>query len=156
MRTWKVPGFVNYFFRYVSRLDNIYKGTAMDALVCDVNHFHSVNKQYGRQFGHNVLRIMGSSMKKTARKTGGIACRQKADTFLLYCPHQDDFETILNEFKSEVYADKEIKERISIRIGLYSNAQQESEVEERYAHAKAAAEKVRDDPDSLCGLYEVS
>ncbi len=88
----KLTGLLNrdYFFRYVRRLDNIYKDTVLDAVACDVNHFHSAVKQYGRHFGDYVLRTVGDSIRKLARETGGISCRQDDDTFLLYCPHRDD------------------------------------------------------------------
>ena len=92
----KLTGLLNrdYFFRYVSRLDHIYKDTALDAIVCDVNQFPAVNEKYGRQFYDLVLRSIGVSIRKLARNTGGIGCRLGGDTFLLYCPHQDDYEQL--------------------------------------------------------------
>jgi len=73
----KLTGLLNedYFYRYVNRLDHIYKDIALDAVVCDVNRFHATSKQYGRQFGNHVLHTIGISFRKLARKTGGIGCR---------------------------------------------------------------------------------
>lgn len=81
---------VDYFIRYVNLLDQQSKGAAFDAFACDVNRFHEINEQYGRQFGDLVLRSIGIGIKKLARKTGGIGCRKGGDTFLLYCPHRED------------------------------------------------------------------
>ena len=63
----KLTGLLNkdYFIRYVNRLDHLYKDTPLDAVVCDVCRFHSVNKQYGRQYGDQVLRTIGGGLKKT-------------------------------------------------------------------------------------------
>ena len=121
----KLTGLLNkdYFYRYVNRLDHIYKGTALDAVAFDVNGFYSANKHYGRQFGDLVLHNIGVCLRKLARKTGGIGCRQGGDTFLLYCPHQDDYEQILREFLSDVFADKEIADKVSLRVGVFANAQ---------------------------------
>jgi diguanylate cyclase (GGDEF)-like protein len=153
----KLTGLLNkdYFFRYVSRLDHIYKDASLDAVVCDVNRFYTANKQYGQQFGDLVLRSMGTCMRKLARKTGGIGCRQGVDTFLLYCPHRDDYERLIQEFSSEVLAEKEIADKVRMRFGVFSDAQQEEDVEERFARAKIAADRVRDDTQVICGYYDL-
>jgi GGDEF domain-containing protein len=120
-----------------------------------VSHFYSANKQYGRQFGDLVLRSIGTSMRKLARRTGGICCRQGVDTFLLYCPHQDDYEQLIQEFTSEVFAEKEISDKVRMRFGVFSNAQQEADIEERFVRAKIAADRVKDDPETVCGYYDL-
>ena len=152
----KLTGLLNkdYFFRYVNRLDHVFKDTVMDAVVCDVNRFHSANKQYGRQFGDRVLRGIGNGIKKLARETGGIGCRQGGDTFLLYCPHQDDYEEMFNGFLSEAFADAETAKKISLRFGVFADARQEPNIEERFDCAKIAADRVIDDPQRICGFYD--
>ena len=151
----KLTGLLNkdYFFRYVGRLDHLYKDTMMDAVVCDVSRFHSVNKQYGREFGDNLLRSIGICMRKIARKTGGISCRESGDTFLLYCLHQDDYEQLMREFLSEIYDEKEIADLIRIRVGVFTDARQTADIEERFNRAMIAADKVKDDPQKMCGFY---
>lgn len=152
----KLTGLLNkdFFFRYVTRLDHLYKDTVLDAVVCDVNRFHALNKQYGRQFGDQVLRNLGSGIRKLARRTGGIGCREVGDTFLLYCPHQEDYEELLQEFLSEVLVEQDMKERVKLRFGLYTNAEQEPDIEERFVHAKIAADRVKDDPQLIGGFYD--
>lgn len=154
----KLTGLLNkdYFFRYVSRLDNIYKDTVLDAVVCDVNRFHSANKQYGRQFGDQVLKSIGSIIKKLARRTGGIGCRQVGDTFLLYCLHQDDYEQLFQEFVSNLFVNEEIADRINLRFGVYPDARREPNIEERFVRAEIAAVRVKDDPQKICGFYDLS
>ena len=143
----KMTGLLNkdYFFRYVNRLDHLYKDEVLDAVVCDVNLFHSINKQYGRQFCDQVLKSIGNSIKKLARKTGGIGCRKEGDTFLLYCLHQDDYEDLLRGFVSEISTDQRIADRISLRFGVFADARQEPNIEERFARAEIAAERTKDD-----------
>ena len=152
----KLTGLLNkdYFFRYVNRLDHIYKGVSLDAVACDVNRFHSVNKQYGRQFGDLVLRSIGISLRKLARKTGGIGCREGGDTFLLYCPHQEDPEWVLKDFMADVFSVKEIENKVSLRFGVYPDAQLETDVEERFIRSKSAADSVKNDAQRICGFYQ--
>ena len=151
----KLTGLLNkdYFFRYVGRLEQLYKETALDAVACDVNNFHSVNKQYGRQFGDRVLRGIGASMKKLARKTGGISCREKDDTFLLYCPHQNDYGQLINEFLSDVFSEKKIADMFSLRFGVLPNARKVESIEDRFECAKIAADRVKNEPEKNCGFY---
>ncbi len=151
----KFTGLLNkdYFFRYVSRLDHLYKETVLDAVACDVNRFHSVNKQYGRQFGDKVLRSISAGMKKLARGTGGISCREKDDTFLLYCPHQNNYEQLINRFLCDVFSGEGIADRFSIRFGIFPDARQAENIEERFEFAKIAASRVKNDPERNCGFY---
>jgi diguanylate cyclase (GGDEF)-like protein len=153
----KLTGLLNkdYFFRYVARLDHLYKDTMMDAVVCDVSRFHTVNKQYGRQFGDKLLRNIGICMRKIARKTGGISCRESGDTFLLYCLHQDDYEQLMREFLSDVFDKKELADTIHIRVGVFTDARQTADIEERFNRAMIAADKVNDDPQKMCGFYDL-
>ena len=152
----KITGLLNkdYFFRYVSRLDHLYRETALDAVACVVNKFHSVNKQYGRQFGEKVLHSIGADLKKLARQIGGISCREEDDTFLLYCPHQDDYEQLMNEFLSDVFSGKEIADKVSIRFGIFTDARQVERIEYRFERAKTAADRVKNDPERNFSFYD--
>lgn len=154
----KLTGLLNkdYFYRYVGRLDHLYKETVLDAVVCDVSRFHAVNKQYGRQFGDDLLRSIGICMRKLARKTGGISCREFGDTFLLYCPHQDDYEQLASEFLSDIYDENESVDFIRVKIGIFVDARQTSDIEERFNRAKIAADRVKDNPKKNCAFYDMN
>ena len=145
---------IDYFIRYVNRFDQHYKGYALDAVLFDINRFYLLNEQYGRQFGDLVLRSIGISIQKLARKTGGIACRQEDDTFLLYCPHRSDYEALLEKFMDELFVDPETASKVTLRIGVYLNAQEEHDIEERFVRAGQAANVARNDPNRLFGYYQ--
>ena len=149
----KLTGLLNkdYFFRYVYRLDHIYKDTTLDAVVCDVNRFYAINQQYGRKFGDRVLSDIGAALRKLARQIGGIGCRQGGDTFLLYCPHQEDYASLLRQFTADIFAEEETADKVSLRFGVFANAKREPDAEERFARASAAAERIKDDPNTICG-----
>lgn len=152
----KLTGLLNidYFLRYVHRYDQHYRGIIFDAVVCNVNHFHSLNEQYGRQFGDLVLRSIGIGMNKLARTLGGIGGRKEGDTFLLYCPHQEDYEPLLRRFLSELFFEEETASKVTLRFGIFMDAQQEEDPEERFICAKAAADSVEKDPQKIYGVYE--
>ena len=147
----KLTGLLNkdYFFRYVSRLDQLYRGTPMDAIVCDINQFHSLNEKHGRRFCDLVLRGIGVGIRKLARKTGGISCRQGGDTFLLYCPHQEDYDRLLGDFVAETFAEPEMADGVNLRFGIFTDAQRLTDIEERFTRAYAAADGVKGRADRL-------
>lgn len=91
-----------------------------------------------------MLRSIGISFRKLARKTGGIACRERGDTFLLYCPHRDDYEQLLKKFMKDLYVEEDTSEKVELRFGVFVNAEQETEIEDRFACAKIAANNIID------------
>ena len=153
----KLTGLLNkdYFFRYVTRLDHLYRNIVMDAIACDINRFHSLNKQYGRQFCDQILRSIGVGIRKLARRTGGIGCREEADVFLMYCPHQDNYRELLQEFLSEVTTEKEMDSKAVLRFGLFTDAQREHDIEERFVRAKIEADRANEDPKTRNPSYEI-
>ena len=151
----KLTGLFNrdYFVRYMKRYDQQYRDRALDVVACNVNQFHSINETYGRQFGDLVLRSIGHSIRRLARKTGGIGCRQGGDTFLLYCPHQDDYDQLLQKFLSDVFVEKETAEKVRLRFGVFEHAEREKSIEARLACALSAADSIKNDPQKLYGVY---
>ncbi len=152
----RLTGLLNkeFFFRYVERLDRIHGAGILDAVVCDVDRLHSINKQYGRQFGDLVIHSVGAGIRRLARQTDGIGCREGGDTFLLYCPHQHDYARLFSEFLAYAFTDDEMARRVSLRFGVFCDAQQEPDVDERFVRARDAAENVKDNPEKTFGFYE--
>ena len=143
----------NYFLQYVDRYDNYEKETAFDAFVCDINSFSEITAKRGWNFGELALKCVGSSIKKLLHKTGGIGCRKEGDTFIFYCPHQTEYEQLLREFSDDIINDSELDGMVTVRIGIYPDAEREPDIIERFAHARATADKIKDEPDKLFGLY---
>jgi len=126
---------IDYFIRYVNRIDQNFKGTSFDVIALNVNHLHQLNTDYGKQFGDLVLRTIGISLKKYAQKTGGIAGRKDGDTFLIYCPHKDDNEQRMKQYLSELFIEENTADKVSLRFGIYPNAQHEPDLEMRFERA---------------------
>ena len=152
----KLTGLFNfdYFLRYVNRYDVHFKETAFDAIVLNVNNFYEVNEQYGRQFGDVALRSIGIGIGNLARKIRGIGCRKEGDTFLLYVPHQEEYEELLQKFVDDLFVQEETASRIKLRFGIYQYAQQEPDIEERFIRAKKAADQIEHDPEKWIAFYE--
>ena len=143
-----------FFYNYASSFDQHHKNVPMDAIVLDINHFHMINERYGRAYADQILRDIGARLRKLVQNFGGIVCRREADTFMLYCPHQEDYREVL-AFVSEALTDEEnASNRIRLRMGVYSEVDKTLDVEQRFDRAKAAADTVRSNYTQNIGFYD--
>jgi GGDEF domain-containing protein len=68
----------------------------MDAIVINIEQFHSVNALNGREFGDKVLAAIGEGIQGFLADSEGIASRFEADQFDIYCQHRDDYQALLD------------------------------------------------------------
>ena len=145
---------LDYFLRYVRMYDQHYHEMLMDAIVLDVNHFHMLNERYGKQYGDSVLARIGRQVRQISREVGGVACRRGADTFYIYCPHRDEYESILDK-ASEGLVDEDVSaNRVRLRMGVYSQVDKSLQIERRFDYAKIAANTVRNGYRKAIGIYD--
>lgn len=145
---------LDYFLRYVRLYDQHYADIPMDAVVLDVNHFHTLNERYGKQYGDSVLSRIGKRVRQISREVGGVGCRRGADTFLIYCPHRDDYASILAT-ASEGLVDEGVSEsRVRLRMGVYRQVDKSLQIERRFDYAKTASNTVKGSYHKAIGIYD--
>lgn len=132
----------DYFLRYVHRYDRHYKGSSFDAAICSVDQFHALQEEEGKQFGNLLIRSIGMAVSKYTRKTGGIGCRREGAAFLIYCPHRDDCIQLLRDSLADLLGEDERALGIKLNIGVYTDAQQESDIEDRFIHAGSSVQSI--------------
>ena len=145
---------IDYFMSYVRMYDQHYTDMPMDAIVIDVNKFHMINERYGRQQGDRVLSRLGEQIRLIAREVGGVACRRGADTFLIYCPHREDYEALLRKTSGGLAGDEATANRVRLRMGVYAQVDKNLEVDRRFDYAKIAASKVKNGYLKDVGVYD--
>ena len=145
---------IDYFVRYVKMFDQYYGDLAMDAIVLDINSFHMVNERYGRQYGNTVLRGIGERIRSIAREVGGVGCRQGADTFLIYCPHLEDYTGLLEKASAGADGGENAGSRVRLRLGVYANADKTLDIERRFDYAKVAADSVKKSYIKSIGIFD--
>ena len=91
-----------YFFQYANRMYHEHPEIQMDAIVLNIEQFHSVNALNGRDFGDHVLRELGSEIQKVANEANGIAGRFEADRFDIYCRHGADYHAIFDRLQARL------------------------------------------------------
>ena len=150
-----VTGLYNkdYFFRYADQFDQFHKDTEMDAIMVDIYHFRMINERYGKTYGDEVLRDIGSRLRLAVGEKGGMVCRMEGDTFLIYCPHYGDYSEIIDTVMSG-RADDTFAKRIRLRMGIYSNVDKSIDIERRFDRAKMASDTIRSSFTRSYAIYD--
>ena len=143
-----------YFYRYAAQFDVYHKDLPTDAIVLDINHFHMINERYGKAYGDDVLRRIGEKVRNVVKDDNGIVCRREADTFLVYCPHRQDYSAILESASVMLEAKGKDQVRVRLRMGVYSNVDKTIDIERRFDRAKLAADTVKNSFARAIGIYD--
>ncbi|MBQ9544893.1 MAG: EAL domain-containing protein [Clostridia bacterium] len=145
-----------FFYRYAAQLDLYHKDAPVDAIVFDVNHFHTINDRFGKARGNEVLKRIAVNATDYVNEAGGIVCRSGADTFLLYCRHIDDHEALLARLSAGLDDVGFGKNRVRLRMGVYVDADKTIDIERRFDRAKMAADTARDHLTAPVGFFDHS
>ena len=143
-----------FFYRYAEQFDQFHKDLEMDAILVDVNHFHMINERYGRAYGDEVLRRIGAHLREMMKDAGGIVCRLDADTFMVYCPHREDYSEIMERASVSLAGDDSAGNRVRLRMGVYSHADKSIDIERRFDRAKMAADTIKGSATNTIGTYD--
>ncbi len=137
-----------FFFSYAEQYDAYHKDLAMDAILVNVSHFHMINERYGKAYGDDVLRRIGGRIADHVHPDGGIVCRREGDTFLIYCPHRQDYDKILQNACSGMDS------RVHLRMGVYPNVDKALDMDQRFDRAKLASDTVRNSYTRTVAIYD--
>ena len=143
----------NYFLAYAHRLFRDHPEKPMDAVVMNIDRFHSVNALHGWEFGDQVLGEMGKEIQRFLDETeGGIACRFEADRFDIYCPHREDWQALLGRFQAKIDSVFH-NANIQLRMGV-KPWQAGLEPQMQFDRARTACNEVRGDYTSKFMVYD--
>ena len=146
----------DFFYRYSTQLDVYHKDQAMDAIVMNIDHFHTVNDRYGKSYGDQVLKNIGKKLLEIVEETGGVACRSEADNYMIYCPSVPDHGDILENVSIFINEGEQSENRIRLRMGVYSEVDKSLDIERRFDRAKMAADVAKNDFTTSTCLYDES
>ena len=117
--TDRLTGLYNrdYFFQYADNIFHAHPQAKMDAIVLNIEQFHTVNALHGREFGDQVLRTLGKEILKIASENGGIGGRFDADRFDIYCRQIEDYPALYDRLQTAV-SELAPGENIRLRMGV--------------------------------------
>ena len=133
----------NFFFEYARRLYQYHPEMHMDAIVLNIEQFHTINAVNGRDFGDEVLRLIGNEIRAFLSRTRGIASRVEADRFDIFCLGQSDYTAVMTRFQDKV---SQISPNVSIHLRMGVMPWREGvEPVQMFDRARAACNMVRGD-----------
>ena len=132
-----------FFFEYIRRLTPDLDVT-MDAAALNVDRFHLINELSGRKEGDRILALIGRLICEVLLTVNGIACRAEADTFYVYCEHQEGYDRLLQQIQQQLSSPTH-PPRIRLRMGVYQNVDTAQLPETWFDHAKQACNRIRGD-----------
>lgn len=107
----------NFFFEYANRIHQKSPEKKMDAVILNIEQFHSVNELNGREYGDQVLRTLGEEICAFLNENEGIGGRFEADRFDLFCIPQPNYQALLDRFQNRL--NREFKKAsIRLRMGV--------------------------------------
>lgn len=142
----------NFFFEYANRIHRYHPNWHMDAVVLNIEQFHSVNALNGREFGDRVLRIIGDEIRAFLSQTEGIASRFEADRFDIYCLQQDDYQALLDRIQDRTGALSGTA-NIRLRMGV-APWRENVDPETLFDRARAACSMVRGNYKAHLMVYD--
>ncbi len=128
-----------YFYRYGEQYDKFHPTSDMDAVCFDVNHFHVLNERFGMAKGDEILKRIASCLMKSF-PSDCVICRKTADTFLVYCPHRDDYSKLVETISASC---DDMPTSVKMRVGIYASCDKKLDIQSRFDRAKIAADKIR-------------
>ena len=142
----------SFFVAYVNRYYREHPDKPMDAIVMDIERFHTLNTLNGRDYGDEVLAALGSEINDFLYQNDGIAGRMEGDHFDLYCAHRDDYRALLNRFQSRM---KRMACNSDIRLHMgVMPWQQGLTPADMFDRAWSACSMVRDDYKNHLMVYD--
>lgn len=142
----------NFFLEYAARLYKYHPEMHLDAVVMNIEQFHSINALHGRDFGDFVLHFIGSEIRSFLAGTEGIAGRFEADRFDIYCRHQPDYNALLDRFQSKINSISP-NVNVHLRMGVMP-WREDVEPIQLFDRAQAACNMVRGDYQNPLMIYD--
>lgn len=142
----------NYFFAYANRLYREHPEKHMDAIVLNIDRFHSINALYGRDFGDRVLRTLGEELQNHLNRAEGIASRYDADRFRIYCTHVESWQSLYDRLQTRLNGLLP-NANIHLRMGV-KPWQVGMEPVQQFDRARTACNKLRGDFNAQVVVYD--
>lgn len=131
----------SFFILYANQFHQEHPEKKMDAIIVNIERFHTLNALNGRDFGDEVLRTLGSEIDAFLQETEGLAGRMESDHFNIYCAHQDDYRQLLKRFQTRM---NEISRNADIRLRMGVMPWQEGlTAEQMFERAWSACSMIR-------------
>ena len=143
----------NYFVAYTERFVREHPDERMDAIVMNIERFHTLNSLNGRAYGDQLLRSLGEEIAAFVAETpNAFGARTEGDSFDIFCAHRDDYAALLERFQRRLDSVTRNREA-QLRMGVMPG-QNGITPEEMFNRAWSACSLVRGDYKKHLMVYD--
>ncbi len=143
-----------FFFQYAERMHHGHPDVPMDAIVLNIEQFHSINAIHGRELGNQILRGLGNEISAIVSELNGIAGRFEADRFDIYCRHREDYQDVYDRIQGMLEA-LAPNMNIRLRMGVMP-WQAKMEPEQMFDRARTACTMARGHYSTRLIVYDAT
>ena len=93
-----------FFIEYANRMYLENPDKPRDAIVLNINRFHTVNALNGHSFGDSVLKTLSGEIRAFLSENEGIAGHFEADHFSIICSHFGDYKALYDRLQKKLEA----------------------------------------------------
>jgi EAL domain-containing protein (putative c-di-GMP-specific phosphodiesterase class I) len=111
-------------------------------VVINFTRFHLLNELKGRSFGDSVLISIAEGIRQVLKDTDGLACRYDSDTFYIYLPHSENYESFIEKINTKL-SDLLRSSELRLRVGIYSDENHSLSIIQRFDRALQACNLLR-------------
>ena len=141
---------LEFFKKFAVQFDMLEGDAPKDLLSIDVAKFKLVNELYGHAYGDQILKKIGSYLKGYISKDSrGVACRMGGDQFLLYCLHQDDYNSFIEELIENINSNV-----IHIHVGIYPNVDKNLDKDFAIGRVINTSQSIKEDLNKIVAIYD--
>ena len=143
----------SFFIAYTERFVREHPEKRMDAIVMNIERFHTLNTLNGRAYGDELLSALGAEIAQFVDETpDAFGARTEGDSFDIFCSHRDDYTALLERFQARL--DKAARNKdAKLRMGVMP-WQEGLTPEQMFNRAWTACSMVRGDYKKHLMVYD--
>lgn len=142
----------NFFYEYANKMYEEHPDVPMDAIILNIEQFHSINTLIGYEFAESMLHALGEEILAFLKETDGIAGRFETDQFGIYCKHQDDYNVLFDRLQN-MLDNLTLNASIKFRMGVMPY-QKDLEPVNMFESAQTACNMVRKQSKKRLNIFD--
>ena len=141
---------LEFFKKFCHQFDMLEQGNPKDLLCLNVAKFHLINELYGHAYGDEILKRIGAYLKDYINNVNkGLACRMGGDEFLIYCLHQEDYNSFVDGLVKAIDSNG-----VHIHIGVYPNVDEHLEKDFAIGRVISTEQTIKEDLNKITAIYD--
>lgn len=107
---------IEFFKKFCIQFDEAKSDISKDMVSINITRFRLLNELYGKNYSDEVLKNIAKFLEHFVDKVKGFASHTSGGDFLVYCTHQDDYQSFVNDLLNHLESSS-----VHLHIGIYPN-----------------------------------